>query len=374
MSSNPIPAPAGSAPARSSRTARGRLLYLAVLLCFCIVPGSAQYDLDLSFDAIPDVPKTDEELKSRLDELAQRPVEKSEFELQQEYQILTRTVTELRQFVANDESQKEIGKYVEMLDAALPDFEARARALRTDLTTQYPDPATPFASLPLPARFGRIFPYLNLSPDDRSDPELAETFENYRMLAPSLKRSLLRAGAPSLLAQKDLVNLMSDPALAAYKGLLRRSLDYARKLQQERQGLKKNASALITAEGKRLEVISKRLLEIGTKKPEAVQTLIPVLPWLVLALCGLGFVLILAIRFFDSEVQLEWVASGQVIQFVTVLNLLIIILCLGIVGYLKENTLGTLLGGISGYVLSQGVGRAASRAATRALQRNNPNP
>ncbi|MFN7940781.1 MAG: hypothetical protein U0X73_04235 [Thermoanaerobaculia bacterium] len=34
---------------------------------------------------------------------------------------------------------------------------------------------------------------------------------------------------------------------------------------------------------------------------------------------------------------------------------------LGLTGNIGENTLGTLLGGVAGYVLSQGVGRAPSR-------------
>ena len=52
--------------------------------------------------------------------------------------------------------------------------------------------------------------------------------------------------------------------------------------------------------------------------------------------------------------------------------LLIIICVLGISEILKENTLGTLLGGIGGYVLSQGVGRAARHEANRDSQGAKP--
>jgi hypothetical protein len=65
---------------------------------------------------------------------------------------------------------------------------------------------------------------------------------------------------------------------------------------------------------------------------------------------------------------MEWVASGQVIQFVTVMVLLSVITALSLSNVLKENTLGTLLGGIAGYVLAQGVGRAAARDAARGVQ------
>lgn len=86
---------------------------------------------------------------------------------------------------------------------------------------------------------------------------------------------------------------------------------------------------------------------------------------LVLILGGLCVATILGIKLFDPTLQMEWVASGQVIQFVTVMILLIVILALGLSSILHENTLGTLLGGIAGYVLAQGVGRSAARDVAR---------
>ncbi len=77
---------------------------------------------------------------------------------------------------------------------------------------------------------------------------------------------------------------------------------------------------------------------------------------------------ILGVKLFEPELQMEWVASGQVIQFVTVMILLSVILALGLSRILLENTLGTLLGGIAGYVLAQGVGKQAARDASRAGQ------
>lgn len=73
------------------------------------------------------------------------------------------------------------------------------------------------------------------------------------------------------------------------------------------------------------------------------------------------------VRWFPKDVMKEWVESGQVIQFVTVMILLSVIMALGLAGLLTENTLGTLLGGIGGYVLSQGVGRSAARAAMKQM-------
>lgn len=87
------------------------------------------------------------------------------------------------------------------------------------------------------------------------------------------------------------------------------------------------------------------------------------LPWVVLALGLLCVGVILATRLFPENVMLEWAASGQVIQLVSVLLLLTAIMALGLAGLLTERTIGTLLGGVGGYVLSQGVGRIAARRA-----------
>lgn len=89
--------------------------------------------------------------------------------------------------------------------------------------------------------------------------------------------------------------------------------------------------------------------------------------WLLLLILAIACVgTILGIKLFEPALQMEWVASGQVIQFVTVMILLSVILALGLSGKLQENTLGTLLGGIAGYVLAQGVGRSAARNVANA--------
>lgn len=87
---------------------------------------------------------------------------------------------------------------------------------------------------------------------------------------------------------------------------------------------------------------------------------------LVIGLLSIGTIGI--IRLFPENIMNEWVESGQVIQFVTVMILLSVIMSLGLAGLLSENTLGTLLGGIGGYVLSQGVGRSAARAVIKDIK------
>lgn len=82
---------------------------------------------------------------------------------------------------------------------------------------------------------------------------------------------------------------------------------------------------------------------------------------LIIAILGLFSLLIMVVvRRFSIEVQKEWVASGQVIQFMTVTIIISAVLALGLSQVLTQEILGTLLGAIGGYVLSQGIGRSAT--------------
>lgn len=88
--------------------------------------------------------------------------------------------------------------------------------------------------------------------------------------------------------------------------------------------------------------------------------------WKVISVIGLFSIgAIFVVRLFSVPLQMEWVATGQVIQFVTVMILLSVLMALGLAGILEQNILGTLLGGIAGHVLAQGVGRSAAHEANR---------
>lgn len=115
-------------------------------------------------------------------------------------------------------------------------------------------------------------------------------------------------------------------------------------------------------------------LATAAQKVDTRRTIGDNLHWNVLALGLLGLASMLAVRLFPDGVMAEWVASGQVIQFVTVLILLSVILALGLAGIITENTLGTLLGGVAGYVLSQGVGKTVAREVAKASQGAAPGP
>lgn len=122
--------------------------------------------------------------------------------------------------------------------------------------------------------------------------------------------------------------------------------------------------------GKAVELIQKRrsTLQKGFADRSTQQQLSENL-WKVIGVIGvLALLAIFMVKQFPEALQLEWVSSGQVIQFVTVMLLLSVVMALGLGGILKEQTLGTLLGSIAGYVLAQGVGREAARQATRRIE------
>jgi hypothetical protein len=131
----------------------------------------------------------------------------------------------------------------------------------------------------------------------------------------------------------------------------------------------KELSALKTAKIREIQKVIEEYLNGLINKQSKAQTKSTIEQnlWNMILTIGLLSILAIAIvRLFPLSVMVEWVASGQVIQFVTVMLLLSVILCLGLAGLINENTLGTLLGGIGGYVLSQGVGRSVSRQVEKA--------
>ncbi len=136
--------------------------------------------------------------------------------------------------------------------------------------------------------------------------------------------------------------------------------DNIKKKEQENSNI---WAKLSTAEAKVLAY--RNSLKDIVLKSETKDSLKSNLHLMILVIGGLSIGAIALVRWFPEPVMLEWVESGQVIQFVTVMILLSVIMALGLAGLLTENTLGTLLGGIGGYVLSQGVGRSAARAAIK---------
>jgi hypothetical protein len=79
------------------------------------------------------------------------------------------------------------------------------------------------------------------------------------------------------------------------------------------------------------------------------------LPWLVGLLALFSLAIMVMVHRFRRDIQAEWIRSGQVIQFMTVTVLVTVVLILGLADKINSEALGTLLGGVAGYVLSQGI-------------------
>lgn len=142
--------------------------------------------------------------------------------------------------------------------------------------------------------------------------------------------------------------------------------DFPLGLLQEVNG---HLAAMADAAAERTAV-ERRLADLNERREEVLRAMTSDLagasianniPWLMLIIFGVGAGTLAGVKLFDSRIQQELVASGQIVQFVTILILLGVILALGLAQRLQAETLGTLLGGLAGYVLSQGVGRQAQQ-------------
>jgi hypothetical protein len=155
---------------------------------------------------------------------------------------------------------------------------------------------------------------------------------------------------------------------ADFDGTLTKDTDDLRKTIEKRNDelaqRKKQLQVLVNDLNNRKTTLQNAI--IARSRPSAAQQITSYI-WLIMLIIGASGVLtMLVVWLFDETIQMEWVASGQVIQFVTVMILFSVIMALGLSDILKEQTLGTLLGGIAGYILAQGVGRAALHQASKA--------
>jgi hypothetical protein len=160
-------------------------------------------------------------------------------------------------------------------------------------------------------------------------------------------------------------------------GSLKNQVDEILKKVEEQINQKEKESVevktIFSSIEKDLNDYRKKLMEAQSKFSTK-QNLESNLYLMILIIGGLSVLAIGMVRLFPETVMLEWVVSGQVIQFVTIMILLSAIMALGLSGLITENTLGTLLGGVAGYVLSQGIGAARSKAAPSSTPNPNPNP
>src|SRR5215813_411708 len=149
------------------------------------------------------------------------------------------------------------------------------------------------------------------------------------------------------------------------EALVRIQHQQARNIASTLESEKPRAEKLAAAWNQRY---AKLVSSVEAQKKQTVDIFVTQLPLIVTIFCAFALLVIATVRLFGPDLQMEWIASGQVIQFASVMILLVIVTTLGILGKIDGQTVGTLLGGIAGYVLSQGVGRAAARAVERNAQ------
>ena len=145
------------------------------------------------------------------------------------------------------------------------------------------------------------------------------------------------------ISTEELCTVGAEALLDTYVNALAPPQSDARIAELERQ--------IDTLRVKRVELIK------GISEGVAAANVTGWIPVLMLIIFGVGALVLAGVKLFGDEIQLELISSGQIVQFVTILILLGVILALGLAERLKAETLGTLLGGLAGYVLSQGVGR-----------------
>jgi hypothetical protein len=92
------------------------------------------------------------------------------------------------------------------------------------------------------------------------------------------------------------------------------------------------------------------------------------MPWILVIIFTMGVVMLLGARLFSPAIQSELVCSGQLVQFATILILFGALIALGLADKLQEQTLAALLGGLAGYVLSQGIGQKDQRSTLQTIR------
>lgn len=319
------------------RTSRWVAAALALLVCSV---ATAQFTTRRALDT--------ESLKARIADLnpPEKGLPENEFSLADERRSVEQEISDVRALVLRTvDSSKEL-EQIDSVKRQLSEVVDNIKRVDCKITEKRSDPAKQVRSA-----FGSV-QRLIFNNDFESVPNPWEEDESL------FEKNDNRNAEQKCEAWKAFIGDQEKQAsLLAFPDQLRQRLLDQQKTRQEN---KAQASTLLDLLQKRRDAIQKKLNESQNQSSLSSNL------WVVIGIIGvLSVSAILAVKLFDKEIQIEWVVSGQVIQFVTVMILLSVIMALGLAGILKENTLGTLLGGIAGYVLAQGVGRAVARDVTR---------
>lgn len=334
-------------------------------VCFTASTSNASDEED---DQTPD---TEEEITSQIAAVQNAPIPKTEFEIQGEMTEIksnkARTETRVKMLRRHSKSLKESMSKPENQPSTL---KAQILAVRETLDAKAKGPAIVdrkdiSAALKPLANFSGFGVDLDDFTLSNAEQEAAGALTALRMAARRLT-GLETVKATDVQRFRD--EMLNDEKLKAYDAAIDLYAKLRAQAAKDAEDVAGRAEMLAKAYGDRLNKLSEALAGQTKNQAKVVNALVEKLPMILGILCALFAVIILLVRFFPDATQIEWVGSGQVIQLLTVVTLLLIILCLAVTDILRENIIGTLLGGIGGYVLSQGIGRAAARAATRTQQ------
>lgn len=179
-----------------------------------------------------------------------------------------------------------------------------------------------------------------------------------------LATRLIAGGALCAAAKRDIEAMrVGNPHYDAIKRIIEQELAAEESSRKSYQDAKQEVGQVAGA----LKEAALRLEARTDAKLRNINS-VSTLPWIVAAICIFCIGVMFTVKQFSEHIQIEWVATGQATQFVTIILLLSVITMLAINERIGENTLGTLLGGVAGYVLAQGVGRSSARETERKIR------
>ena len=340
-------------------------LTLGVICAGLCVLNSSAYALNEDDDSS----STEEDIKGQIASVQGLPIPKTEFEIQAE-------MTETKQQKAKTESSakqlRRRAKNIKDLLAKPENQPAKHKAQFASVRAAFEEKIRNNAPMERKEFISAVSTILS-GAEETDDPGVSDEEREAFNAIDSIRNEARRLMAGSDRIKADDVKrfreqFLDDTKIRLYEAAVDVSARVRAKRAEQAEKLATDQEGLAKAYADHLNKLSEALAGQAKNQAKVVNDLVEKLPMILGILCALFAVIILLVRFFPDTIQIEWVGSGQVIQLLTVVTLLLIILCLAVTDILKENTIGTLLGGIGGYVLSQGIGRAAARAATRTQQ------
>jgi hypothetical protein len=164
------------------------------------------------------------------------------------------------------------------------------------------------------------------------------------------------------IAPAALLAMCGPPLVSAIEGMERGLRDLNSQFGETAASRDDLQRALGELEERKHEIVTQMSNEVASARVAAI------MPWILVIIFTLGMAMMFGVRLFSPAIQSELVGSGQLVQFVTILILFGALLALGLADKLQEQTLGTLLGGLAGYVLSQGIGQRVRQSTLQTIR------